>query len=617
MTLQAACGTQGAGSGYPDELAHPGYPSAPPARDAGVQSQPATIAVDAGTRIVPTDDRPVRHSSLPALPISGGTLLVTADDAWAVAADPERDRISIVDLRTEVLARNIELMPGDEPGRIIEDDMHRVHVALRRGGAVVTLDPASGKILDRRSVCAAPRGIAFDGSTRVLRVACNTGELVTLPVDGGTASSKVMLGPDLRDVIAGDLGTFVTHFKRAELLRLDPAGQPESVQTPPPVNDAFVEGVGAKVLELLDADMAWRTRQDPVGGSIYMAHEGAREGEIDIGAATGPSLLSPTSNPYGAVGDTCAGVVQTELSTFDASGQFVATVRLNAVLAVDVAAMRGTVAVAEAGARDPEQPMVTFAIGGPVSGLAVPGFVGPGPGGVMPAAAASSSGRVLVYDQSAVVGGSGGCVSPRMTIERAGQTVAVALTSDGRLVAQSREPASLWIATVDAPSADDAGVGSDVAVVNLGGDSVYDTGHELFHRAPGAGLACASCHGEGAEDGHVWVFSGQGQRRTQAVHVGLAGTEPFHWDGELADMGALMEEVMVSRMGGVHQSIDRSNALQDWLFSIKAPAPLRAADDASALRGKQLFQGAGGCTQCHSGAKLTNNQTIDVGTGKA
>ncbi|MFI5308925.1 MAG: c-type cytochrome, partial [Polyangiales bacterium] len=181
----------------------------------------------------------------------------------------------------------------------------------------------------------------------------------------------------------------------------------------------------------------------------------------------------------------------------------------------------------------------------------------------------------------------------------------------------SREPASLWIATVDAPSADDAGVGSDVAVVNLGGDSVYDTGHELFHRAPGAGLACASCHGEGAEDGHVWVFSGQGQRRTQAVHIGLAGTEPFHWDGELADMGALMEEVMVSRMGGVHQSIDRGNALQDWLFSIKAPAPLRLAGDASALRGKQLFEGTGGCTQCHSGAKLTNNQTIDVGTGKA
>src|SRR5207245_2297900 len=50
---------------------------------------------------------------------------------------------------------------------------------------------------------------------------------------------------------------------------------------------------------------------------------------------------------------------------------------------------------------------------------------------------------------------------------------------------------------------------------------------------------------------------------------------------------------------------------------VKAPAPLRAADDPSALRGKALFEGAAGCTQCHSGPKLTNNLTVDVGTGKA
>ncbi len=45
--------------------------------------------------------------------------------------------------------------------------------------------------------------------------------------------------------------------------------------------------------------------------------------------------------------------------------------------------------------------------------------------------------------------------------------------------------------------------------------------------------------------------------------------------------------------------------------------PHPVSDPDAVARGKALFQGAAGCTGCHSGAKFTNNATVDVGTGGA
>src|SRR6266542_1429396 len=64
-------------------------------------------------------------------PITGGTMLVTRDDARAVVADPDRDRIVVLDLTTEQIANVFELAPGSQPGRVVEDGTGRIHVALR------------------------------------------------------------------------------------------------------------------------------------------------------------------------------------------------------------------------------------------------------------------------------------------------------------------------------------------------------------------------------------------------------------------------------------------------------------------------------------------------------
>jgi cytochrome c peroxidase len=184
---------------------------------------------------------------------------------------------------------------------------------------------------------------------------------------------------------------------------------------------------------------------------------------------------------------------------------------------------------------------------------------------------------------------------------------AVAFAPDGRLVAQTMDPPQLLVV-----AADQIPWGTPAAIT-LPGDSRADTGHDLFHRDAGGGIACASCHPEGGEDGNTWHFSDTGARRTQALHIGLRDTAPFHWAGDLKDVNAVMSEVFVGRMGGAREDSARVDALSNWLFALTPPPALRDSTDAAAVRGKALFDSPSvGCTTCHTGAKLTNNQSVAI-----
>lgn len=183
------------------------------------------------------------------------------------------------------------------------------------------------------------------------------------------------------------------------------------------------------------------------------------------------------------------------------------------------------------------------------------------------------------------------------------QIVALDRGPDGALWAFSREPAAL------------VGLGGET--ITLGGESVFDTGHDLFHVDAGGGIACASCHPEGGEDGHTWTFSDTGPRRTQPLNGGLKGTEPFHWAGELVDLTALSAEVFAHRMGG--PIVDRRYlaAWIDWIDSVPMPVADLGVNRAAAERGEGLFHDATvGCAGCHQGSRLADGGTYDVGTGE-
>src|SRR5262245_16598020 len=80
-------------------------------------------------------ERETPAAEVPAIPrrpppISGGTLLIASDGRTAVAADPDRDRISIVDLLDREVRAEIGLEPGAEPGRAVELPGARAQVVL-------------------------------------------------------------------------------------------------------------------------------------------------------------------------------------------------------------------------------------------------------------------------------------------------------------------------------------------------------------------------------------------------------------------------------------------------------------------------------------------------------
>ena len=90
-------------------------------------------------------------------------------------------------------------------------------MALRSGGALATIDPAKGTILERRAVCAAPRGVAYEPATDLIHVACADGQLVSFPAAGGAATRRLQLVNDLRDVVVVGADLQVTRFKSAQL----------------------------------------------------------------------------------------------------------------------------------------------------------------------------------------------------------------------------------------------------------------------------------------------------------------------------------------------------------------------------------------------------------------
>ena len=246
------------------------------------------------------------HTATDAPPaISGGTLRIMADGNTASAADPDRDQVYVVDLGMRTVSFTVALQPGDEPGRVAIDAAGRAHVALRRGGALVTIAPSSGTILERRDVCAAPRGVAYDAANDLVHVACADGQLVSLPAAGGPATRTLQLDADLRDVVVDGSQLHVTRFRSAELLTLDATGTVMNRVTPPPFRST-----STRQGELYTASVAWRALEMPTGG-VVMVHQRGLTTSVD-----------PVAGGYGSAfgNGQCDSIVQTAV-TVVAPGQ--------------------------------------------------------------------------------------------------------------------------------------------------------------------------------------------------------------------------------------------------------------------------------------------------------
>jgi mono/diheme cytochrome c family protein len=528
----------------------------------------------------------------PPPPISGGTLLLLRDQKTAVASDPDRDRVYVVDLVGYKRTAVVNLEPGAEPGRLVEDSDGRVHLALRGAGAVLTIDPRDGKTLARRALCEAPRGLAFEASTQLLHVACAGGELISVGPLAEKPTRSVQLDRDLRDVLVQGDRLLVSTFRKSELLVVGASGliaraTPAKTQAVFSFGSKFgggrgplPPGAGGTGLEP-DASPAVAYRMVPgPGDTIMMVHQ--RGMDSQVGTQPGG---------YGD-GTTCTGIVESAVTSFGMGG--------TAPTVKSGAAMANTVLPVDMAVSPDGQSLAVVAAGN-----------------------AGTDRRLLFYSMADVTEPpkptdpcvDGGTVPPTMppptdepeTIDYRppnGDIIAVAYDAKGHILVQSREPAFIQILTKRSPT------------ITLADDSRADIGHELFHSATRGQLACASCHAEGAEDGRKWTFAGIGTRRTQSLRGGVMDTAPFHWNGELRSFEVLMHDVFQGRMGGPVVDRERMAALARWVDKVPAVKGAVHGDAAAIERGQQLFVSvAVGCATCHNGSDFTNGNSYDIGTG--
>ncbi len=114
-------------------------------------------------------------------------------------ADPDRDAIFVVSLDDDRVIATIALDPGDQPGRMAMDDSGIVHVALRGGGAIASIDIERGALLSRQSICPTPTGLSFHQGR--LHVACQSGALHSWNPREDDLHRVIELENDLRDVV--------------------------------------------------------------------------------------------------------------------------------------------------------------------------------------------------------------------------------------------------------------------------------------------------------------------------------------------------------------------------------------------------------------------------------
>lgn len=517
------------------------------------------------------------------VPITGGTMLVTQDGKRAVIADPDRDRLVIVELATQS-AKEIPLTAGDEPGRLVEDAAGRIHVALRRGGALLTLDTSNA--VTRRAACGEPRGLAYDPASDVVHVACTGGELVTFPAAGGDAVRTLHLDRDLRDVIVSNGQLYVTRFKTAELLTLDANGAITSRVVPPTVARFAGFGGGGGPIALPDAGIgdggdgdagipgdpgavpavpavAWRTIVFP-SGKLAMLHQRQVQ-----------TILSVT---HGGYGQGCnQSPVEAAITTITpGQAPFATLPAVSGALPVDIAVDKTESQIA-----------VVLAGKGAVDIVSTSSLNSEDEGG------------------GGCGDGMGGNGQGNEMNDQLGAPTSVQFTPTGDVLIFYPEYPALVVHS-----------NGTAKTIALPGSIGYDAGRGLFHTQTPVGLACASCHPEGREDGLVWSFDVEGTRRTQMIAGRILDRAPYHWSGDEPDLPTLMDDVFSVRMAGPQPSHSQHLMLGPFLDRVPAPIAPPAADPAAVARGQALFESTdAGCTTCHRGSLYSTKALVDVGTG--
>lgn len=499
------------------------------------------------------------------VPIYGGTM--TTHGVLTVAADPVRDLLVFEGVRDRNPSSwTVPLSEGSEPFRVaITDDL--VYTTLRGTGWLLA-HSHDGELVASAEVCDHPRGVASE--TGGTFVACAGGELLQLDPTTLEIQRQVLLEPDLRDVVFDGPDVLVSRFRAAEVLRVRRADLRVTEVIRPDL-----EGSGRRSAT---PRVAWRMVKRPLGGAMFV-HQSHTDAPIDLEDAENPNGGRDGEGAYG--GSDC---FEDPTGAEDDTGPLVES---------HITEIDEVGAVSTSGSLFGLTSAIDLALSPSGSFAAVVG------GLVFESATA-----VVIFDSNQLFEPHLRCAEPSDFgfVESASSVV---MPRAGQWMVYNREAG--WM----------LGEGIDHRVQPPAWFVDVSAQERLFQLPPPrASIACASCHPEAQDDGHTWLFTELGPRRTQNLSGGLTNRGTFHWDSEFDSLDGLMEDVFTGRMSGPPVPSIEVDALGRWLDGV---APVPGSSDASASeldRGKDLFESPTvGCTACHSGPQLSDHRLHQIATG--
>jgi YVTN family beta-propeller protein len=565
---------------------------------------------------------------------SSGSLALSSDDSTLYAVDTDNGVLAIVDLNAPTQKPSL-IQVGKAPVRVVVGADDTIYVANRGDNTVSVVRKGAREVAATLQTGTEPTGLAFSTDGRQLLVTSATakdttahGTLTAFDVATLEEQWSIPVGEEPRGVavVAGNKA-LVSLYKKGEVAVVDL--NTRTLVSNPSVNPVYAQANATRVEGVTTAAGTFRTTSTfhpRAAADVITTPDGTRAFTPVVWAREDAIARRPSSigGYYGGGGPCSIGAVATAgIVTYDIAER--TDTRVDDLTAC--------VAVGANGSSQADFPVSTFAS---TATVVVPS----GP----PVRAVQGS-TVGVTDPTGqwlfVVNRESQNVAVMPTYRRTGDDLDFARTStsirslvgigkgaDGIAVTRDGTKAFVYsqfdhqIETIAASGRGDrAMLEQSGTPIRIAGDTLpadLVEGRKMFFdaidtrmSAATTNVACSTCHLEGREDGHVWQFP-DGPRQTPALAGRkLLSTAPFHWSGEFATIHDFNSHTIRERMGG-SGTFDAA-ALDRWIDQLPtAPSPV-SANLESAQRGRLAFEKAQ-CATCHTGALMTNNKMVDVGT---
>ena len=506
--------------------------------------------------------------------VVGSSIALVLGGTRVAVVNPDQGSVSLLDPGSLRLLSTVDVAKAGEPHTLLEvtrDGQKELFVASSRTGEVVSLDLSKGTVLRRTHVCAGPYGLAASPDGSWVAVSCEwDGSVQKLEVTSGKVSPLATGLRRPRALAVVGASVWVADFVGGLVHEVPASG---AGVTSLAVGTSLVPAAASyrPALTKMTANLA--SAMAPAFGALYVSHV--------LENNTGEDTGEPEASDYGSVTSTnpkinpsvtlLGGGEPVTYAQFDGGSRVysgpsaLASFGSRYLLVAHVST--ANVAVLDTQATTPETRAVgSFSVGFGPSGLAV-----------------DEAHHVAYVDNALDLSVS------RIDLTQGFASPAPLLSASATLVRELPSPFS--------------------ADALAGRRLFFDATNP--HITPSGVVACASCHPGGGDDGLVWFIHTPNiplkRRRTPHLANAKSGSAPFHWNGQYATMGDLVEGTMTNLMAGDGLLVDVST-MQPYLDEAVLAPVLPAVDAASVTRGDALFHAAPmKCAGCHEGALLTDD----------